>query len=478
MDTTETIKFTVIGAVDVGKCWEVGTPIRMYDGSIKPVEEICVGDSVMGVDGRPKGIIETHVGEGKLYEVSQHTGDSYVVSEHHVLVLGSLSNRPPATPVLVQVEMSVMEYLSLSDQVRRDLRGLRLDGEGRVTTTRITVSERPMGRYAGFQIEGDGTFLAPDSTIWHNSTICGQILAKSNWIDDRSLQKIFETADRDNMTRSKWARVLDIFEDEMLRGKTHEYVNIPFSYGGRNYELVDTPGHLIFIREMITGISGVKIGCLVLSMINNEFEASFERGTIKEHLMIAKASGVEKMVILANKMDAVSWDREVFLEKCKRVTAFLKRLGFHDGDVTAIPVSGWLGIGLCDNTDMPEWHLKGSSKCLLEELASIHSSLVRSGPTSTGGATEGALRGERFVLDMRIINYPSIITIGFTAIFHIGGEEHEVTLVGLNKQKFIKNGDKCYAMWKFPEEVQLHTNAVIIRKDTQTIGFGKVIKAL
>ena len=127
------------------------------------------------------------------------------------------------------------------------------------------------------------------------------------------------------MVKSKWARVLDIFEDEMLRGKTHEYVSIDFSYNDQKYELVDTPGHLIFIREMVEGISGVQIACLVVSMIDNEFEASFTKETLKEHMLIVKASGVEKVIILANKMDVINWSQDQLTNNCGQVSKFLKK---------------------------------------------------------------------------------------------------------------------------------------------------------
>ena len=298
------------------------------------------------------------------------------------------------------------------------------------------------------------------------SSCCGQILAKANWIDERSLQKIFDTADKDKMTKSKWARVLDVFEEEILRGKTHEYINIDFTYNDQEYELIDTPGHLIFIREMIAGICGVQIACLLVSMLSNEFDASFERGTLKEHLIIARASGVEKIILLANKMDLISWNKDIYNANCEKVIQFLTKIGFLKTDIITIPISAWFGIGLCDTINMPEWY---TGKCLLEELKNIKCKPVD---------IIKNIKGTKFVIDTRIANYPSIITIGFNAIFHIGGKEYESELIGLKDHKFIKNGDKCITLWKLNDEYELTSDRVIIRKDTKTIGIGKIIKTL
>lgn len=303
------------------------------------------------------------------------------------------------------------------------------------------------------------------------STICGQLLAKSNWIDQRELEKIFNKAVEDKMDRWKWARILDIYEEEALRGKTHEYISIPFEYNETAYELVDTPGHQIFIRSMIEGIQGVKIGCLVVSMINNEFVTSFDKGSLKEHLIIMKASGIEKIIILANKMDAVDWSQTVFEEKCQKIQQYLTRVGYVSQDVTAIPISGWLGIGLTDTVDMPSWY-QGLS--LLDTLGLQNKNVNQ----KVDKSDRIDLTGEMFILDTRIINYDSIITIGFESVFHINGDEYDVALIGIknNGKEFIKNGDKCYTIWKFNQETKLTSDRVIIRKDTNTIGIGKIMK--
>jgi elongation factor 2 len=77
----------IIAHVDHGKCWLLGTKIRLYDGSLKSVEDIKIGDQVIGLDGKPKKVIKTHNGTGQLYKIEQDNGDNYVTNGKHELVL-------------------------------------------------------------------------------------------------------------------------------------------------------------------------------------------------------------------------------------------------------------------------------------------------------------------------------------------------------------------------------------------------------
>jgi DNA repair exonuclease SbcCD ATPase subunit len=71
----------------VGKCFAAGTKVLMYDGSSKSVEDIIVGDLVMGPDSKPRTVVSCHSGEGDLYAVLQNKKQTYVVNDAHELVL-------------------------------------------------------------------------------------------------------------------------------------------------------------------------------------------------------------------------------------------------------------------------------------------------------------------------------------------------------------------------------------------------------
>jgi superfamily II DNA or RNA helicase len=70
-----------------GKCLGKGTPVLMYDGKIKAVEDVCAGDQLMGPDSTPRNVLSVCSGVEMLYRVMPKKGDSYVVNASHILSL-------------------------------------------------------------------------------------------------------------------------------------------------------------------------------------------------------------------------------------------------------------------------------------------------------------------------------------------------------------------------------------------------------
>ena len=70
-----------------GKCWKIGTRILMFDGSIKNIEDIVIGDEVMGPDSRPRTVLRLFRGQDEMYEVIPNKGNSFTCTGDHKLVL-------------------------------------------------------------------------------------------------------------------------------------------------------------------------------------------------------------------------------------------------------------------------------------------------------------------------------------------------------------------------------------------------------
>lgn len=75
------------GVSGVGKCLAPGTPIIMYDGSITNVENLKIGDQLMGDDNTPRQILSTISGEDNMYNIIQQFGDNYIVNSEHIICL-------------------------------------------------------------------------------------------------------------------------------------------------------------------------------------------------------------------------------------------------------------------------------------------------------------------------------------------------------------------------------------------------------
>ena len=103
-----------------GKCFGKGTEVLMYDGSVKFVQDIVVGDVVMGWDSTPRVVLETHSGVGDMYEVSSARGQyKYTCNDNHLLCLDKTIQRGDVN-LPQKLEISVKDYLNGGFCIKRD----------------------------------------------------------------------------------------------------------------------------------------------------------------------------------------------------------------------------------------------------------------------------------------------------------------------------------------------------------------------
>ena len=96
-----------------GKCTGRDTPIMMYDGTIKMVQDIKVGDVIMGDDSTPRNVLSLARGKEQMYKVIPKKGDPYIVNESHILSLKYSSAVNKNTPKGTVLDISVLDYLDL-----------------------------------------------------------------------------------------------------------------------------------------------------------------------------------------------------------------------------------------------------------------------------------------------------------------------------------------------------------------------------
>ena len=113
-----------------GKCLGHGTPILMYNGDVIPVQDIKVGDRVMGPDSKPRKVLDTCTGKEELYKVTPVKGDPYVVNASHILSLkqtGLKSNPkyPSQRGKGKIVNVAVKDYVDKSKHFKHTHKGWR-----------------------------------------------------------------------------------------------------------------------------------------------------------------------------------------------------------------------------------------------------------------------------------------------------------------------------------------------------------------
>mmetsp|Transcript_8955 Transcript_8955/g.11648 ORF Transcript_8955/g.11648 Transcript_8955/m.11648 type:complete len:568 (+) Transcript_8955:190-1893(+) len=213
------------------------------------------------------------------------------------------------------------------------------------------------------------------------STLSGSILYSMGTVDKRTIEKYEKEAKDRN--RESWflAFIMDTNEEERAKGKTVEVGRAHFATDDKRYTILDAPGHKNYVPAMIAGASQADVGILVISARKGEFEAGFDRlGQTREHAMLAKTLGVQKLIVVVNKMDeqTVKWDKNRYDHCVKKITPFLKQCGFRvKRDVIFIPISAITG----DNVKEPvkestcKWAVKiNENKSLLQTLNGLQMS--------------------------------------------------------------------------------------------------------
>lgn len=105
--------------VGVGKCHAPGTLLLMHDGRVKMVQDVVVGDRLMGDDSAPRTATSLARGRGRMYEILPKTGDRFVVNDQHILCLKWRGGH-------VVYELTVSDYLRLSQHAHDNLRLYRV----------------------------------------------------------------------------------------------------------------------------------------------------------------------------------------------------------------------------------------------------------------------------------------------------------------------------------------------------------------
>lgn len=125
-----------------GKCLGIDTPVLMHDGTVKMVQDIRVGDVLMGPDSAPRNVLSLARGSEQLYRVTPVKGDSYVVNESHILSL-------KMTGTGEVVNLSVREYMSASATFRHCAKGWRSAVDFPVKHDSLLIPPYLMGVWLG-----------------------------------------------------------------------------------------------------------------------------------------------------------------------------------------------------------------------------------------------------------------------------------------------------------------------------------------
>lgn len=180
----------------------------------------------------------------------------------------------------------------------------------------------------------------------------GRLLHDLGVVDTRTVDKYRKESERLGKSSFALAWVLDQGTEERERGVTIDIAMNKFETQSTSFTILDAPGHRDFIPNMIAGASQADFAVLVIDASTGNFESGL-RGQTKEHTLLARSIGVQKIVIAINKLDTVRWSRDRYDEISQQVSAFLTGAGFLHKNLAFVPCAGLTGENIVKRISNP-----------------------------------------------------------------------------------------------------------------------------
>ncbi len=179
------------------------------------------------------------------------------------------------------------------------------------------------------------------------STVIGRLLADTGSLPSGKLEQVKVSCER-NARPFEYAFLLDALKDEQAQGITIDTARCFFKTKKRDYIIIDAPGHVEFLKNMVSGAARAEAALLVIDAHEGIRENS------RRHGYLIAMLGIPQVVVLVNKMDLVKFDQKVFESIATDYGSFLKQLGVSAKEF--IPISARDGDNLAFASDKMKWY--------------------------------------------------------------------------------------------------------------------------
>lgn len=193
------------------------------------------------------------------------------------------------------------------------------------------------------------------------STLIGRLLFDSKAVMEDQLEAVERTSKERGNDYTDLALVTDGLRSEREQGITIDVAYRYFATAKRKFIIADTPGHIQYTRNMVTGTSTAQLAIVLVDARHGLLEQS------RRHAFLASLLGVQHIVLAVNKMDLIDWNQEKFENIREEFHAFAARLDIHD--VTTIPMSALLGDNVVTKSDKAPWY---EGPALLNHLEEVY----------------------------------------------------------------------------------------------------------
>jgi len=182
------------------------------------------------------------------------------------------------------------------------------------------------------------------------STTVGRVLYETGKVPENVIRKLKEEAEKLGKPTFEFAYVMDTMKEERERGLTIDVSHQEFETPKYHFTIIDAPGHRDFVKNMITGASQADAAVLVVSAKDGV------QAQTKEHAFLAKVLGIDQMIVLLSKMDAVDYKEADYNKVKNEVTNLLKGIGYKVENIPIIPASSYYGDNLVKRSDKTPYY--------------------------------------------------------------------------------------------------------------------------
>ncbi len=205
----------------------------------------------------------------------------------------------------------------------------------------------PSGPAASIESRQRLTIVVGGHVDHGKSTIIGRLLADTASLPQGKLEQVRALCARTSKP-FEYAFLIDALREERAQGITIDSARIFFRTERRDYLVIDAPGHIEFLKNMVTGASRAEAALLVIDAKEGVRENS------KRHGYMMAMLGVRQLAVVVNKMDLVGYDAEAFARLEAEYRAFLEQIQVHP--TCFIPVAGRLGDNIARRSDTMDWY--------------------------------------------------------------------------------------------------------------------------
>jgi len=193
------------------------------------------------------------------------------------------------------------------------------------------------------------------------STLIGRLLYDSKSIFEDQLESIEQASNSRGEEQVNLALLTDGLRAEREQGITIDVAHRYFATPRRKFIIADTPGHIQYTRNMVTGASTANLAIILIDARKGILEQS------RRHSFISSLLQIPHLVLAVNKMDLVDYDQAAFEKIRQEFTEFATKLDIND--LTFIPISALNGDNVVDRSNNMDWY-NGST--LLHHLEEVH----------------------------------------------------------------------------------------------------------